>query len=209
MGDAMLALDVPTTCLVAPRSRAEDALLRLVRRLGDAEPSAPSHARLVDALSADAARLLGLPSAAQRALRLGAFLHDVGKIAVPRAILRKPGPLTSSEWRAMRRHPAAGVRLLADIVKDEAALAVVHAHHERWDGSGYPRRLSGAAIPLGARIVAVADAFHAMVEARPYRRPLPPAEALGELRANAGRQFDPVCVEAVCAALSAPGTRPT
>jgi HD-GYP domain-containing protein (c-di-GMP phosphodiesterase class II) len=202
---AVAILDFPVGSLAQPRPRAEHALQWLFRRLAYAEPSAPAHARLVDALSADAAVLFGMPAGNRKALHLGALLHDIGKLAVPHAILGKPGALTASEWRVMREHPAAGVRLLAGIVDDDAALAVVHCHHERWDGGGYPRRLAGDEIPLGARIVAVADAFHAMIETRPYRAAVTRRAAIAELRANAGGQFDPACVDAVCAAIGSAG----
>ena len=194
----MTTVDVTFPGFHPARLGAEGDLLRLIRRFGAAEPSGPTHARLVDALSGEIAEALGLPALSRRTLRVGALLHDVGKAKVPPRILAKPGPLTAGEWRVIRRHPADGVRLLSPIVPDPAGLAIVYAHHERWDGGGYPSRLAGDAIPLGARIVAVADAFYAMTEARPYRRPLAGAEALGELRANAGLQFDPACVDAAC-----------
>ena len=200
----MSTLDLPASSLVPPGARSEHALLRLFRRLAYAEPSAPAHARLVDELSADTAVLFGMPSRSRKTLRVGALLHDIGKLAVPHAILGKPAALTASEWRIMREHPASGVRLLTGIVDDDGALAIVHCHHERWDGKGYPQRLAGDAIPLEARIVAVADAFHAMTERRPYRRPRTRAAAIAELRANAGGQFDPACVDAVCAVIDCP-----
>jgi HD-GYP domain-containing protein (c-di-GMP phosphodiesterase class II) len=198
-------LELRISCLVPPRDRAEEALRRLLGRLETVEPASSRHAELVESLATRVGQLLGLPEQQLSALRLGASLHDIGKLRVPRAILCKPGPLTTAEWKAMRRHPAAGVRLLAPILRSEEALGVVRSHHERWDGTGYPQQLAGREIPLGARVVAVADAYCAMVETRPYRPSLPSVDAVGELQANAGRQFDPACVEAACSALDSGG----
>jgi HD-GYP domain-containing protein (c-di-GMP phosphodiesterase class II) len=140
--------------------------------------------------------VLGVDDDDLRTVELGALLHDIGKIAVPESILRKPGPLTHDEWEVMRRHPEAGERVLAPISSLRDVLPVVRGSHERWDGRGYPDGLEGDAIPLGARIVAVCDAYCAMTEQRPYRASLSPVEAASELRANAASQFDPDCVDA-------------
>ena len=138
-------------------------------------------------------------------MELGAVLHDIGKVRVPEAILNKPGSLTDEEWKVMRTHPEVGERILQPIQSLQAILPIVRHHHERWDGSGYPDRLVGRAIPLGARIVAVCDAFRAMTEDRPYRASLGLAEALSELESCAGSQFDPDCVEALMRALDRRG----
>jgi putative nucleotidyltransferase with HDIG domain len=201
----MAALDAGNCFLASPRAHTQNALERLSARMETEQPDTYNHALAVEALSIDVAERASLHEPQVGVLRLGAFLHDVGKLEVPLRILRKPGPLTGREWATMRRHPAIGVRLLSPIIRSTEALAIVLSHHERWDGRGYPHGLVGAEIPLPARIVAVADAFYAMIEARPYRRSLTPEEALFELQANAGGQFDPVCVEAVCEAL---GSRP-
>jgi len=131
-----------------------------------------------------------------RTIVVGALLHDIGKGEIDHRILSKPGPLDDLEWQRIRRHPIDGERLLIGILTHEV-LAVVRSHHERWDGSGYPDALGGNEIPLGARIVAVADAHRAMLEHRPYRTPLTPSEAEHELERSAGTQFDPNCVRAV------------
>ncbi len=186
-----------------PRAYAENALRCLLARFETDQPDTFAHAAAVEALSVDVARRLHVGEPLLGALRLGAFLHDVGKLEVPGRILRKPGPLTTREWATIRRHPMAGVRLLSPIIRSEETLAIVRCHHERWDGAGYPHRLVGNDIPLTARIVAVTDAFYAMSEARSYRPPLSREEALVELRGNAGGQFDPACVDAVCEALTA------
>jgi HD-GYP domain-containing protein (c-di-GMP phosphodiesterase class II) len=128
------------------------------------------------------------------ALALGAILHDVGKLSVPARILSKPGRLTDAEWQLVRRHPPEGAQLVAPLLRHPDVAAVVRWHHERVDGTGYPDGLRGEAIPLPARIVAVADAYEAMVATRPYAPAKTPREAFTEVVACAGKQFDPVCV---------------
>jgi len=127
----------------------------------------------------------------------GALLHDLGKLGMAEAILEKPGPLTEEEWAAVKRRPQIGVRMIEPIVPLFGALPVVRHHHERPDGTGYPDGLQGEEIPLGARIVAAADAYDVMLRGRPYRPKSSPAEALKELRREAGRQFDLRVVEAL------------
>ena len=129
-------------------------------------------------------------------IRRGAILHDVGKIGVPDAILRKPGKLDPEEWDEMRKHPGMGYRMLQHIGFLEPALDIVLCHQERWDGNGYPRGLTGEDIPLGARIFAVVDTFDAMTSDRPYRPALPIEVAVDEIRDFAGIQFDPRVSEA-------------
>jgi len=136
-----------------------------------------------------------------RNVELGAVLHDIGKVRVPEAILNKPGPLTEDEWEVMRTHPEVGEQILRPIQSLRAILPIVRHHHERWDGTGYPDRLIGRAVPLGARIVAVCDAYRAMTEDRPYRAALGVAEARKELKLGAGTQFDEECVNALLRAL--------
>jgi putative nucleotidyltransferase with HDIG domain len=129
-------------------------------------------------------------------VRHGAILHDVGKIGVSDAILRKPGKLDRDEWEEMRKHPEMGYRMLQHIRFLEPALDIVLSHQERWDGNGYPRGLSGEEIPLGARIFAVVDTFDAMTSDRPYRPALSIDRAVEEVRAFSGSQFDPRVAEA-------------
>jgi len=130
-------------------------------------------------------------------VELGALLHDIGKIRVPESILLKAGPLTDEQWEVMRSHPEVGERILAPMQSLEDVLPIVRSSHERWDGTGYPDGLAGEAIPLGARIVAVCDAYHAMVEDRPYRKALSRGDAIEEMRNAGGSQFDPDCVNAL------------
>jgi putative nucleotidyltransferase with HDIG domain len=159
------------------------------------------HTEEVVRLAVAVAAELDLELDAVQSVELGAVLHDIGKVRVPEAILNKPGPLTDEEWEVMRTHPEVGEQILRPIQSLQAILPIVHHHHERWDGTGYPDRLAGRAIPLGARIVAVCDAYRAMTENRPYRAALPEAEARNELEQGAGAQFDPDCVEAFMRAL--------
>ncbi len=145
------------------------------------------------------ARTLGLNAQAQQDIQMTALLHDVGKIGVPDHILRKPGPLTEDEFEAIKQHPRMGVVIVAAVPGLEATLGAIGHHHERWDGGGYPGGLVGDAIPLTARIIAVADAYSAMTTDRPYRKGMAPAEARRILAEGAGSQWDPACVAAFLA----------
>jgi len=146
-------------------------------------------------------RKLGLDDSAQRDLRYGAIFHDIGKIAIPDAVLNKPAALDEGEFELIRRHPVIGAEILAPVPFLSAVREVVRHDHERWDGAGYPDGLKGEEIPLGARIVLVVDAYHAMVSDRPYRRAMHEAAARAELLAHAGTQFDPAVVDALLAVL--------
>jgi HD-GYP domain-containing protein (c-di-GMP phosphodiesterase class II) len=134
--------------------------------------------------------------AADERLRYGFLLHDVGKVGIPEAIINKPGPLDDREWEVMRSHPLLGVQMVGGIKSLGHAVEVIRCHHERWDGKGYPYGLAGEAIPVGARIFAVADAFDAMTSDRPYRRSLAFDRAVQEIVDGAGSQFDPAVVAA-------------
>ncbi len=152
------------------------------------------HCRELGVLSERMAAVLGLDERQQMTIRMGGYLHDIGKIGIADAILLKPGPLTESEMAEMRRHSEIGAAILEvhDAMADIAQ--IVRHHHERWDGRGYPDGLVGTAVPLGGRIIAVADAFSAMTSDRVYRPALPLDRAWAELRAHAGTQFDPEIV---------------
>jgi diguanylate cyclase (GGDEF)-like protein/putative nucleotidyltransferase with HDIG domain len=155
-----------------------------------------SHSQRVADLAARTARRLGLQEEEVELTRLAASLHDLGKLAIPEEILRKPGPLTDPERMVLERHPQIGFRMLESLGVDPVADWVLH-HHERWDGSGYPDGLPGDEIPLGARIIFVADAYDAMTSERVYRRRVDPEQAIAELRRCAGSQFDPGIVNAL------------
>ncbi len=171
----------------------------LLRALAERHPELGTHAETV-ALAADTAESLGMPPDEIEHVRHASELHDVGKVAIPDAILGKPGPLTEEEWEFVRRHPVIGERIILAAPALTRVAALVRGSHERWDGTGYPDALASDRIPLGARIVAVADAFAAMTAGRPYRPRRTAEEALEELRRHAGTQFDPVVVDAWCAA---------
>jgi HD-GYP domain-containing protein (c-di-GMP phosphodiesterase class II) len=166
----------------------------LVRAL-EARREEPGALRRLALAAREIGERLDLSPAQREALELGALLHDIGETSLPDAILSQPGPLAPEERRALERHPAAGVELVEGVPLLTPALDVVGAHHERWDGGGYPRGLRGEAIPLVARIFAVADALDAMTRERPFAKVRSVEEALAVVRAEAGRQFDPRVAE--------------
>ena len=162
--------------------------------LGD--PCDLAHGARVAALAEALASRLRWTDRRRARVRVGAALHDLGKLAIPRTLLGKPGPLTDEELVEVRRHPSAGAWLVYLVTQLRPALPCVLYHHERWDGQGYPRGLADTDIPLEARLLAVADAFDAMISDRPYRQALSAATALEELDRGAGSQFDPWLAEA-------------
>jgi HD-GYP domain-containing protein (c-di-GMP phosphodiesterase class II) len=180
-------------------SQEQSALATLVDRAEGIDPSFREHARNVALLSVEIGKALGLPREELDVLEFAAAFHDVGKVRVPPSVIAKTGSLDDEEWDCMRRHPGEGERLLEPHVDSPEILAIVRSHHERWDGAGYPDGLAGDEIPLGARIVAVADAFTAMIEPRPYRAPRRRAAARAELLGQAGCQFDAECARAAFA----------
>jgi response regulator RpfG family c-di-GMP phosphodiesterase len=154
-----------------------------------------SHSRRVHGYSLSIARAHGLPAERMQDLEWGVLLHDIGKIGIPDAILLKPGPLTSDEWTIMRQHPEIGKRLIERVSFLRGAVPVVYCHHERWDGTGYPRGLRGADIPIEARVFMVADTLDAMTFDRPYSKAVPLSAARAEIARCAGTHFDPGVVQ--------------
>ena len=172
------------------------SLLGLANALEAKDPYTRGHSERVGAWSRRLAGVLGLPSAEVEAIGQAGLLHDIGKIGVPETVLRKPGALGADEWALMRAHPMIGAQIVAPFeFFGTGALAIRH-HHERWDGSGYPDGLAGAAIPPGARIIAVVDVYDALTSARPYRGALAHEAALARLAAEAGRTLDEDAVAA-------------
>lgn len=152
------------------------------------------HSRQVAALAVTLARAAGCAPEEVELVRIGGLLHDIGKIGIPESVLHKPSRLTKDEWAVMRSHADTGARILAPISALEAIVPLVRHHHEWWDGQGYPLQMRGEEIPLGARIIAICDAYDTMVSDRPYRRGLDHSKALARLTAAAGTQFDPTLV---------------
>ena len=188
------------------RAAEQDARLRaaknLVRFVDARDPSTASHSQIVSSLAEAIGIELGLDPETIERLRLAGLLHDLGKIGLPDAILQAPRALTDEEFAIVRRHPEFGHALLDGLGIEPIDVWVRH-HHEHWNGSGYPSGLAGEEIPLGARIILVADAFEAITADRPYRKAQSADAALAELRRNAGTQFDPDVVDALARHLSA------
>jgi two-component system, cell cycle response regulator len=170
--------------------------------LHERTPDLHDHVSGVGQLVGDLAHEFGLdPEQLDEVLR-AAELHDIGKLAVPDEILHKPGPLNDSEWQFMRQHPIIGERILNADPALAPVARLVRASHERWDGGGYPDGLAGAAIPLGARIIAACDAYEAITSERCYQAARSQSDAILELQRNAGSQFDPAVIEALCCRLT-------
>ena len=174
--------------------------LQIVQRLGRAAEYKDNETGLHVIRMSHFSQLLALAAGCSPAwaedLLNAAPMHDVGKIGIPDAVLRKPGPLDADEWATMRRHPEIGAEIIGEHPSGVLQLAreIALAHHEKWDGSGYPRGLAGEAIPLSARIVAIADVFDALTTRRPYKEPWPVQEAMNHIAAQAGKHFDPALV---------------
>ncbi|MCI0519637.1 MAG: response regulator [Chloroflexi bacterium] len=174
----------------------ESSLIMLANAIELRDRYTRGHVERVRSHAVKIAEQLGWTDGHQTQLEYGSILHDIGKIRILENVLSKPGPLDDMEWSEMRKHPEAGVEMIANISYLNPALPVIRHHHERWDGRGYPDGLSGEAIPLAARIVAVADALDAMTISRSYRKALNPEQAYNEISQCAGTHFDPAIVRA-------------
>jgi len=175
------------------------SLLGLANALEAKDPYTRGHSQRVGAWSGRLAAALGLPAEQVDSVTQAGLLHDIGKIGVPEAILRKRGELDHDEWALLRKHPLIGAQIVAPFEFFAAGALAIRHHHERWDGSGYPDGLTGRAIPLGARIVAVADVFDALIVERPYGAVLARDAAVAYLAGEAGRTFDADVVHALVA----------
>ena len=195
---------------VASYETLERTFLTTVEALANAleakDEHTSSHARWITDLALKVGTELGLEPRELKRLELGALFHDIGKIGIPSAILTKPGPLSPEERSIVETHPLLGERILAPILQLGEVRRIVRSAHEHFDGSGYPDRLAGEAIPVESRIVLACDAFHAMTTDRPYRKALPEEEARARLVGGSGTQFDPAVVDALLRVLDEPAT---
>ena len=188
-----------------PRRSEETIMLcALLRVLSAHDRETFAHTARVARLAEATAYLLGQSAAEQQLIRLAALLHDIGKLDIPPALLHKREALTQDEWALMCRHPEIGQQLLAQVGgRFQLLAAIVVAHHERWDGQGYPAGLAGEEIPLAARILAVVDSYDAMISQRAYHHPCTLGQARAELQQCAGGRYDPCVVEAFLQVLDA------
>lgn len=176
--------------------RAHSATLdTLAMALDFRDQGTSGHSRRVASLTAGIATELGVAGSELIQIEHGALLHDIGKLKIPDNILWKPANLTDVEWETMRRHAEYGFEFLRGIEFLNAAAEIVYSHHEKYDGSGYPRRLKGESIPFGARVFAIVDTIDALIYERPYHKAVPFEEAAAEVRRCAGSHFDPDLVE--------------
>lgn len=180
---------------VGDRNRLQ-SVLALAKTVETRDHYTAGHSQRIVDLAERIARRLNLPEPEVQAIRWATMLHDVGKIGVPDDVLRRPGPLTPMEWNLIRRHPDMGADIVIQATNQSHIGVIIRSHHERYDGSGYPRGLTGEQIPIGARILAVVDAYGAMVDGRSYQPPRSRDEALTEIVRCGGSQFDPRIVQA-------------
>lgn len=180
-------------------AREEEMIYRLARAIDMRDDETGEHVVRVANVARIIAEEIGLDAETARTIHLAAPLHDVGKIGIPDAILKKPGKLDATELAVMRQHTTIGAELLSGGASDliRMAAAIAHCHHERWDGAGYPQGLAGAAIPLPARIIAIADVLDALCSQRTYKPAWPAETARAEILRSSGTQFDPACVAAM------------
>ena len=188
---ARLRSSFRTREVIRRMEQAHDIVVALANAVEAKDLGLKDHCRYLAYRSARLAAYVGLRDGELEGVAYGALLHDIGKIGISEHVLHKPGPLTEDEFRIMREHPEIGERICDPLRMSRDFTPIIRHHHERWDGTGYPDGLKGEEIPLGARIVALADAFDAIVRGRPYRAARTIEEAYDELRRHAGTQFDP------------------
>jgi putative two-component system response regulator len=196
LGHELRAANEDLQMAYADRMQAYDTTLEgWSRALELRDQETDGHSRRVSEMAVRLAQAMGMEEAQLLQVRRGALLHDIGKVAIPDSILVKPGPLTDAEWDIMKRHASYGYELLAPIAFLQEALDIPYCHHEKWDGTGYPRGLKGEEIPLAARIFAVIDVWDALCSDRPYRKAWPEHEARAYLHSLSGVHFDPRVVD--------------
>ena len=177
------------------RHQAQKTFEKVAQSLGERDPYTGKHSEDVAVIARKIGRELGLAEDEVEQIEAAARVHDIGKISIPDSVLLKPGKLTDEEWEAIKQHPVIGADLLSGLEIYEGSIDIIRHHHEHWDGSGYPDGLKGEQIPLGARIVAVADVYNALTTDRPYRKAYSKAEALEIIRDMSGKELDPQLVE--------------
>jgi diguanylate cyclase (GGDEF)-like protein len=176
----------------------DDVVVALASALQERDQCTGDHSESVVEMSARVAEAMALDDDDDVGrIRMGALLHDIGKVGIPDDVLHKPGPLDATEWELMREHPVIGERILRMIPGLGPIARIVRHEHERWDGDGYPDGIAGSEIPIGSRIILACDAYHAMTSDRPYRQAMPHADAMAELGRHSGTQFDPEVVQAL------------
>jgi putative nucleotidyltransferase with HDIG domain len=176
------------------QQQTQQAMISMADAIDARDTYTAEHSRRVAVLARRIAEVYGLKAREIERIELAARLHDIGKVGINDHILNKAGPLTDEEWAIMKQHPVLGAEMLKPYKQFRNEVAIVHAHHERWDGRGYPDNVRGQQIPIGARIISVADTFDAMTSSRPYRPALSRQTAVEEIRKNALIQFDPQVV---------------
>ena len=173
----------------------EETIEGWAKALEQRDHNTEGHTQRTKDLTINLARAAGIPERDMPHLVRGILLHDIGKMGIPDAILNKPGPLNDEEWQVMRTHPAKAYQMLSTIKYLKPALDIPYCHHEKWDGTGYPRGLKGEEIPLAARIFAIVDVFDALNSDRPYRKAWPLEKTMAYIREQSGRHFDPEVVK--------------
>ncbi len=182
-----------------------NAVTSLVYALEARDTYTSGHSHRVTEAALVVANKMGVSESETEEIKLASLVHDIGKIGIKENILNKPGRLTPEEYEHIKEHPKIGGRILEPIVDNDAIISIVNHHHERYDGNGYPDKLKGEIIPLGARILAVVDSFDAMTSERPYRKALPVEKAIKELEAGKGTQFEPSIVDVFVSSITRDG----